>query len=531
MRRFAALFEVLDRTSSTAAKRDAMAAYFAEAPAGDAAWAVYVLGGGKLKRTATSTELRAALAAEAGYADWLIDESYQHVGDLAETIALMLPSRGDEQEDTSLHVWMEARLPSLNALESSERIDLLREWWRPLPRGQVFLVNKLLTGSLRVGVSHRLVVQALAQWANLPTDLVAHRLSGNWAPSATAFRALAGPERADEHAGERPYPFFLASPLEQEVTSLGDVGEWLAEWKWDGIRAQLMRREGETVLWSRGEERLDGRFPEIEQAARDLPDGCVIDGEILAWTLDEAHPLPFAALQKRIGKLKPGPKLLADTPVRLMTYDLLESHGQDMRERPLAERRAMLASLVEDRRPTLMLSPAIRAPDWTALTAVRAESRERRTEGLMLKRLDSPYRVGRKRGDWWKWKVDPYTIDAVLLYAQPGHGRRSGLFTDYTFGVWDDDALVPVAKAYSGLDDDEIARLDRWIRSHTIDRFGPVRSVEPTHVFELAFEAIQASSRHKAGVAVRFPRILRWRTDLAIRDADKLDELRRLASG
>jgi DNA ligase-1 len=531
MRRFAALFDVLDRTSSTAAKRDAMAAYFAEAPPEDAAWAVYVLGGGKLKRTATSTELRAALAAEAGYADWLIDESYQHVGDLAETIALMLPGGGDEQEDTPLHVWMEARLPSLNALESSERIDLLREWWRPLPRGQVFLVNKLLTGSLRVGVSHRLVVQALAQWANLPTDLIAHRLSGTWAPSATAFQALAGPERADEHAGERPYPFFLASPLEQEVSSLGDVGEWLAEWKWDGIRAQLMRRAGETLLWSRGEERLDGRFPEIEQSARDLPDGCVIDGEILAWTLDEAHPLPFAALQKRIGKLKPGPKLLADTPVRLMTYDLLELHGQDVRERPLAERRAMLASLVEERRPTLMLSPAIPAPGWDALTAVRAESRERRTEGLMLKRLDSPYRVGRKRGDWWKWKVDPYTIDAVLIYAQPGHGRRSGLFTDYTFGVWDGDALVPVAKAYSGLDDDEIGRLDRWIRAHTIDRFGPVRSVEPTHVFELAFEAIQASGRHKAGVAVRFPRILRWRTDLGIHDADKLDDLRHLAAG
>ncbi|MDR6935441.1 ATP-dependent DNA ligase [Luteibacter sp. 3190] len=531
MRRFAALFEILDRTSSTSAKRDAMAAYFAEAPAQDAAWAVYVLGGGKLKRTASSTELRTALARETGYADWLIDDCYQHVGDLAETIALMLPRDEQAHEDTPLHVWMEARLPSLGRLESPERIELLREWWRGLPREQVFLVNKLLTGSLRVGVSHRLVVQALAQWADLPTDLIAHRLSGTWKPGAEAFVALAGPERADEHAGERPYPFFLASPLEQDVASLGEVGDWLAEWKWDGIRAQLMRRDDHALIWSRGEERLDGRFPEIELAAADLPVGCVLDGEILAWTLDEAHPLPFAALQKRIGKLKPGAKLLADTPVRLMAYDLLELGGDDLRERPLAERRALLAALIEDRGPTLMLSPAVDAPDWEALAAVRAESRERRTEGLMLKRLDSPYRVGRKRGDWWKWKVDPYTIDAVLLYAQPGHGRRSGLFTDYTFGVWDGDALVPVAKAYSGLDDAEIGRLDRWIRAHTIDRFGPVRSVEATHVFELAFEAIQASGRHKAGVAVRFPRILRWRTDLAIRDADKLDDLRRLASG
>ncbi|UPG96281.1 ATP-dependent DNA ligase [Luteibacter aegosomatissinici] len=531
MRRFATLYDALDRTASTSAKRDAMAAYFADAPPEDAAWAVYVLGGGKLKRTATSTELRTALAAETGYADWLIDDSYAHVGDLAETIALMLPRREADGTDTPLHVWMEARLPSLGRLESTERVETLRDCWRDLPAAQVFLVNKLLTGSLRVGVSQRLVVQAIAQWTSLPTDLIAHRLSGTWKPSADAFRALAEPERADEHAGERPYPFFLASPLEHEVETLGPVTDWLAEWKWDGIRAQLMRRGDEAILWSRGEERLDGRFPELETAARTLPDGCVIDGEILAWSLDEVHPLLFAALQKRIGKLKPGPKLLADTPVRLMAYDLLELDGKDLRETPLHERRTRLAALLAGHGPVFMLSPAVPANAWNDLTAIRGEARERRTEGLMLKRLDSPYRVGRKRGDWWKWKVDPYTIDAVLLYAQPGHGRRSGLFTDYTFGVWDGEALVPVAKAYSGLDDDEIGRLDRWIRANTVDRFGPVRSVQPTHVFELAFEAIQASGRHKAGVAVRFPRILRWRTDLAIRDADKLDDLRRLASG
>jgi ATP-dependent DNA ligase len=531
MRRLAMLYDALDRTASTSAKREAMAAYFADAPAEDAAWAVYVLGGGKLKRTASSTELRAALAAETGYADWLIDDSYAHVGDLAETIALMLPRTEAAGNETPLHVWMEARLPSLSRLDAAERIEQLREWWRELPAGQAFLVNKLLTGSLRVGVSQRLVVQAIAQWTSLPTDLIAHRLSGAWKPSAEAFRALAEPERPDEHAGERPYPFFLASPLEHAVETLGDIDAWLAEWKWDGIRAQLMRRGDAAIVWSRGEERLDGRFPELEAAARTLPDGCVVDGEILAWAPDEAHPLPFSALQKRIGKLKPGPKLLADTPVRLMAYDLLELDGKDLRETPLAGRRARLAALLDGHAPTFMLSPTVPASEWAGLAAVRGESRERRTEGLMLKRLDSPYRVGRKRGDWWKWKVDPYTIDAVLLYAQPGHGRRSGLFTDYTFGVWDAGTLVPVAKAYSGLDDAEINRLDRWIRANTVDRFGPVRSVTPTHVFELAFEAIQASGRHKAGVAVRFPRILRWRTDLAINDADRLDDLRRLASG
>jgi DNA ligase-1 len=283
-------------------------------------------------------------------------------------------------------------------------------------------------------------------------------------------------------------------------------------------------------LWSRGEERLDGRFPEIERAALSLRKQAVLDGEVLAWDATTMLPRVFTALQKRIGKLKPGAKLLADAPVRFMAYDLLELEGDDLRERPLHERRALLASLLEDTDSTLMLSPALVAQTWRELATERASSRERQTEGLMLKRLDSPYRVGRKRGDWWKWKIDPHTIDAVLLYAQPGHGRRSGLFTDYTFGVWDGETLVPVAKAYSGLDDNEIGKLDRWIRAHTTDRFGPVRAVDPEQVFELAFEAVQSSGRHKSGVAVRFPRILRWRTDKGIGDADKLDALRRLAS-
>ncbi|MBB3228436.1 DNA ligase-1 [Luteibacter sp. Sphag1AF] len=531
MRRFADLYEALDRTASTSAKRDAMAHYFAEAPADDAAWAVFVLGGGKRRRTATSTELRAALAAETGYADWLIDECYQQVGDLAETVALMLPDHAGDDGDVPLHAWLEDRLPSLARLDSATRVETLRTWWRQLPRPQIFLLNKLLTGSLRVGVSQRLVVQALAQWSGLPTDILAHRLSGDWRPDAHAMGELARPARADEHAGDRPYPFFLASPLEHEPASLGDIGEWIAEWKWDGIRAQLMRRAGTARLWSRGEERLDGRFPEIELASLQLPDGVVLDGEILGWAANEEHPLLFTALQKRIGKQKPGPKLLADVPVRFMAYDLVEQAGDDLRELPLEERRARLVRLLESHGPTLMLSPEVKATDWQALAILRDESRVRLTEGLMIKRRTSPYRTGRKRGDWWKWKIDPYTLDAVLLYAQPGHGRRSGLFTDYTFGVWDGDTLVPVAKAYSGLDDAEIGQLDRWIRANTLERFGPVRSVPAHHVFELAFEAIQASGRHKSGIAVRFPRILRWRHDLAIHDADRLDDLRRLASG
>jgi DNA ligase-1 len=531
MQRFADLYEQLDRTASTLAKREAIVAYLHAAPPADAAWAAYVLGGGKLRRLATSTELRRALAASAGYPDWLIDESYEKVGDLAETIALMLPAGDGTLGEISLQAWMEERLPALGRLDSELRVEQLQAWWRTLPTAQVFLLNKLMTGSLRVGVSQQLVVQSIAQWAQQPTDLIAHRMSGSWKPTADTLAALAAPAADDEHLADRPYPFFLASPLENEVAALGDAGEWLAEWKWDGIRAQLMRRGDSAGLWSRGEERLDGRFPELERAAFSLRNEAVLDGEVLAWDAENAIPRVFTALQKRIGKLKPGAKLLADAPVRFMAYDLLELDGADLRERPLQERRALLAGLLEDTDPALMLSPAIVADSWEQLATEREQSRERQTEGLMLKRLDSPYRVGRKRGDWWKWKVDPHTLDAVLLYAQPGHGRRSGLFTDYTFGVWDGETLVPVAKAYSGLDDKEIGTLDRWIRAHTTDRFGPVRAVEALQVFELAFEAVQLSGRHKSGVAVRFPRILRWRTDKGIADADKLDDLRRLASG
>jgi len=529
MRRFAALYAQLDRTASTLAKREAIAAYLHDAPPADAAWAVYVLGGGKLRRLATATELRTAAQAATGYAEWLIDASYQHVGDLAEAIALLLPPGDGTLTNTSLQAWMEDWLPALGKLDPPMRLAQLQMWWQALAPEQVFLLNKLLTGALRVGVSQRLVVQALALWSQLPTDLIAHRLSGDWQPHAAALSALAEPDSGAEHLTDRPYPFYLASPLEQAVETLGDRNDWLAEWKWDGIRAQLMRRGGEARLWSRGEERLDGRFPELEIAAAALPSDAVLDGEILAWNAAGHLPRAFTALQKRIGKLKPGAKLLADTPVRFMAYDLLEHDGEDLRQKPLRERREQLADLLREVSPALMLSPALPANDWAALAAEREQSRTRQTEGLMLKKLDSPYRVGRKRGDWWKWKIDPYTLDAVLIYAQLGHGRRAGLYTDYTFGVWDRGHLVPVAKAYSGLDDAEIATLDQWIRGHTLERFGPVRSVEPVHVFELAYEAIQRSSRHKSGVAVRFPRILRWRTDLAIRDADKLDDLRRLA--
>jgi DNA ligase-1 len=528
MRPFAALYAELDASTATRDKVAALAGYFRTAAPEDAAWALHFLSGERLKRTVGPAELRALAVRASGYPAWLVEESYAHVGDLAETITL-LTRRADlaSEPDRPLHAWV-AELQALPRLDAEARALRILGWWSALDDPARYVLNKLLTGALRVGVSQRLVVQGLSDAFDLPADRLAQRLAGHWAPSVAAWERLVAPAATDDGRGDQPYPFFLASPLECEAGSLGARGEWLAEWKWDGIRAQLIRR-GETVaVWSRGEERLDGRFPEIEHAARALPDGCVLDGEILAWR--DGAPLPFALLQKRIGRLKPGPKSLADAPVSFLAYDLLEAGHRDLRAEPLQARRDQLASLLAASGAPFPLSPPVAGEDWSALAAARESARERGTEGLMLKRLDSPYQLGRKRGDWFKWKVDPLTLDAVLVYAQAGHGRRANLYTDYTFAVWHGDALVPVAKAYSGLDDAEIARLDRWIRAHTRERFGPVRSVEPQQVFELAFEGIQSSGRHKSGVAVRFPRILRWREDKPAAEADRLETLQALAA-
>ncbi|MEO7916923.1 MAG: ATP-dependent DNA ligase [Dokdonella sp.] len=529
MRAFAELYAALDSTTSTTAKVDAMALYFSSVAPADAAWAVQVLAGRKLKRLVRSSELRELAAQASGYPLWLVDESYSHVGDLAETIDLLLPDATESTDDTPVHQWIEQRLSPLPKLGEEERAAQLLAWWRSLPDVERFVMIKLLTGSLRVGVSQRLVVQALSKISGIETAQIAHRLGGDWKPTAKGFGALIDPDARARI--DQPYPFFLASPLEQSADALGAREEWIAEWKWDGIRAQLLRRGDSVQLWSRGEERLDGRFPELESAALDLPEGIAVDGEILAWHDDE--PLPFTALQKRIGKLKPGRKLLLDCPVVFVAYDLLERGGVDLRTTPLRERRHQLGDVLQalPNGSALRISEAVVAKSWGELATSRDESRERGVEGLMLKRLSSNYQTGRRRGDWWKWKVDPYTLDAVLIYAQAGHGRRSTLYTDYTFAVWENDKLVPVAKAYSGLTDVEIEKLDRWIRSHTLERFGPVRSVQPSQVFELAFEAINVSARHKSGVAVRFPRILRWRTDKTAADADTLDGLRGLARG
>ena len=526
MKRFAELFDRLDRTTATNAKVAHLVDYFRATPPADAAWAVYFLTGRRLKRLVNTRELRAWTARASGLEPWLIEDSYEHVGDLAETMHLLLPETGEPGDLPPLAELIEREIQPLSKLDDNERRDRVLALWRQFGGTPRFMLNKLLTGGFRVGVSKRLVTRALAEVAGVDSALLAHRLMGRWQPDAPFFQGLIASEADADFEQSTPYPFFLASPLDDPPASLGDAADWKAEWKWDGIRAQLIRRAGQTWIWSRGEELMEGRFPELEAAAEALPDGCVLDGEIMAWR--DHQPLPFSVLQTRIGRKKPGATTLKRAPVALLAYDCLERGGDDLRGEPLRARLDALTETMAATEPPLLRPDPVAFNGWDDLPDLHASARERGVEGLMLKRIDSPYRVGRRRGDWWKWKVEPYTFDGVLLYAQPGHGRRSNLFTDYTFAVHDGADLVPVAKAYSGLTQKEIDRLDRWIRAHTRERFGPVRSVEPVHVFELAFEGIASSPRHKSGIALRFPRIHRWREDLSIDQADTLDDLRRL---
>ncbi|MDQ2768723.1 MAG: ATP-dependent DNA ligase [Gemmatimonadota bacterium] len=526
MKRFAQLFAEIDRTTRTNEKVDAMTSYFADADAADAAWAVYFLSGGRPKRLVPVRRLSSWAMEIAAIPAWLFDECYDAVGDLAETISLLLPP-ATRHSERPLHEWIEQRvLPLAKQSEETQR-ESIRDSWSALEGAERFVWNKLITGGFRVGVSHQLVVRALARASGIDEGAIAHRLTGHWKPSAESYRALVEPDTRDTDRS-RPYPFYLAYALEGSLEDLGPSSDWQLEWKWDGIRSQLIRRDGKTYLWSRGDELVTDRFPEIASAAEFLPDGTVIDGEVMPWANDA--PLPFAQLQRRIGRTKLGPKILADVPVVLIAYDLLEHEGRDLRSEPLSVRRAALATLVTNARAEsrLLLSPVVEAQSWDDARAAHARSREQLAEGLMLKRLDSPYGVGRRKGGWWKWKVQPFSVDAVMVYAQAGHGRRASLHTDYTFAVWRDGALVPIAKAYSGLTDVEIRELDGWIRRNTIEKFGPVRHVHPVHVFELAFEGIQASPRHKSGIAVRFPRILRWRKDKSVAEADTLDTLHTL---
>ncbi len=525
MREFARLFTALDQTTRTNAKVAALAEYFDRAPEADRLWTVAILSGRRPKRAVTATRLREWAAERAGLPLWLFEESYTIVGDLAETIALILPPPAEEV-DLPLSHWI-AEVRQLAALDEVAKKPRILAAWEALGGTERFLYNKLLTGGFRMGVSQTLMTRALSKATGISEPDLAHRLMGDWSAEATSWEALILTDDPTARLS-RPYPFYLAYQIEGAAEDLGPPDDWFAEWKWDGIRGQLICRGGEHFLWSRGEELMTDRFPELAAARDWLPDGTVMDGEILAFA--DGHPLPFAALQRRIGRKTVPKKVLAEAPVVLMAYDLLEEGGQDIREIPFGERRARLTRLVEDLPPEapIRLSPEAAFTDWTGLATQREGSREAGVEGLMLKRRAAPYLSGRRKGDWWKWKVDPLTIDAVMIYAQAGHGRRANLYTDFTFAVWDGPDLVPFTKAYSGLTDAEFNRITAWVRKNTLERFGPVRRVTPRHVFEIAFEGIQASTRHKSGVALRFPRMLRWREDKPVEEANTLADLEAL---
>ncbi|GFE52001.1 ATP-dependent DNA ligase [Roseobacter cerasinus] len=524
MNRFAALFNAIDQSTKTTVKVAALADYFRDAPDQDRMWTIALFSGRRPKRAVTTTKLREWAAEQAGIPLWLFEESYPIVGDLAETIALVLPPV-ESTSDRSLSDWI-TQLRSLSDVEDADRKTAVLEAWTQLGGTERFVFNKLITGGFRMGVSQKLMTRALAKATGKPEAELAHRLMGNWHPDDTTWESLIEAEDASADAS-RPYPFYLAYALEDGPDALGAREDWRAEWKWDGIRGQLILRDGQHFVWSRGEELMTDRFPELARAVDFLQPGTVLDGELLVWHPQTDSPASFNALQRRIGRKTVPKKLLVEAPVVLHAYDLLEWQGADLRDTPFAERRALLEQACADLPPEapVRLSPQLDFDDWDDLGEIRAVARDENAEGLMLKRADSPYLVGRKKGDWWKWKLDPLTIDAVMIYAQAGHGRRANLFTDFTFAVWNGNDLLPFTKAYSGLTDAEFREITKWVRKNTLQRFGPVRQVTPHHVFEIAFEGIQASPRHKSGVALRFPRMSRWRQDKPLQEANTLEDL------
>ena len=542
MKAFAELYANLDATTSSNAKLAALQAYFLDAAPEDAAWAVYFLSGGRPRQLVPTRLLRDMATEASGIEPWLFEESYQSVGDLAETISLLLPESTYTSQD-GLAVWLEEKLLPLRGLPPLELAERLPALWAQLDQPSLMVCIKLITGSFRVGVSKLLVTRALAAMADLDSKRVAQRLVGytdlSNRPTAQGYLKLIAAESPDEHAqrGGQPYPFFLAhglaQPVEQFNDLLGSPADWQVEWKWDGIRAQLVKRDGRLWIWSRGEELVTERFPELHSLVSSLPDGTVIDGEIVVW---KGAVQPFALLQQRIGRKTLSKKVLEDAPVAVLAYDLLENQGDDWRNHTQAERRTQLEQVIAQcNQPVLRASPLLTGATWEDLAEQREASRSLGVEGMMLKARDSLYGVGRTKdmGVWWKWKVDPFSVDAVLIYAQRGHGRRASLYSDYTFAVWDGPAgsertLVPFAKAYSGLTDEEMRKVDAIVRKTTVEKFGPVSSVTPSMVFELGFEGIALSKRHKSGIAVRFPRMLRWRQDKTVEDADNLATLQDL---
>jgi DNA ligase-1 len=527
MKAFAELYQLLDQTNKTNAKVELLVGYFNAASASDKLWVLALFSGRTIKRTIKTNQLRDYCCEYGSIEPWLFDECYQVVGDLAEVMASILPNSKGADQPPGLEECIE-RIRSMKGQSDDEKKKLLFDTWSQLHSFERFVFNKLISGGFRIGVSQKLVCKALSLHTGVDENVLAHRLMGNWSPDNTDFESLVlNASEKDNHS--QPYPFCLAYPVESEVADLGIADDWQAEWKWDGIRGQLIVRGGEMYLWSRGEELVTDKFPELAILKDILPEGTVLDGELLPYKFNQ--PLAFRDLQLRLNRKTVSAKLQKEVPVIFMAYDLLESDSVDRRAESLASRRSRLEAIVKLADTTLLIiSPLVNFCDWQDLTLQRESSRAKMSEGLMLKAKSSVYETGRKKGAWWKWKVNPFTIDAVLIYAQRGHGRRANMYTDYTFALWDDGVLVPFAKAYSGLTDEEIRKVDDFIKKNTKEKFGPVRSVNAELVFEIAFEAVNISTRHKSGVAVRFPRIQRWRNDKKPQDANSLQDLKALSA-
>ncbi len=524
MRRFAQLTEELNSTTRTNEKRDALVRCLQDVADTEKVWIVALFTGRRPKRLVNSTLLKYWCAEEAELPFWLFEESYHSVGDLAESISLMLPVVKPHEIPSLTSLMLDIK--RLQGAPEEVRKSFVLGYWRSLSRQECFVFNKIIIGGFRMGVSRNLVLQALSVFTQKPVQIIAHLLSGKWDPYSITFDELIDKGLAEADSS-KPYPFYLAYPLEHSLQELGAPGDWQVEWKWDGIRGQMIRRSNKLFLWSRGEELITEQFPEFSSLIREIPDGVVIDGEVLSYK--DGKPLPFQYLQTRISRKAVSKKQLSEAPVIFMAYDLLECDRKDLRDQPLRERRILLEQVVQQAGSDhLMLSPVVGCVDWTLLEPLMSKARAHGCEGFMLKRKSGAYQTGRKKGDWWKWKTEPLTVDAVLVYAQKGHGKRSGLYTDYTFAVKDGEHLVPFAKAYSGLTDKELASVDRFIKQNSLEQFGPVRTVKPELVFEIGFEGIARSGRHKSGVSVRFPRILRQRKDKAADEINTLEELKQL---
>ncbi len=523
---FAALVQVLGTSTKTLDKLAALSNYFTVADDKDKVWVIAIFSGRRPRRAVNVSLLQSWCTEMAGIPDWLFAECYHTVGDLGETIALLLPdTNATLHKEVSLSYYLEA-LIGIEKQAEATRKNFVITAWQSMTQSERFVFNKLITGSFRIGVSQKIMVNALAQTVQLDASVIAHRISGNWDPSTTSFNELLS-EHAIRKDFSKPYPFYLAYALNDAPATLGDPAGWQAEWKWDGIRGQMIKRNNELFIWSRGEDLMTEKFPEYGILKDKLPEGVVLDGEIIP--ARDGKPLPFALLQTRIGRKNITKKQLQEAPIAFFAYDLLEYNGEDWRNKALWQRRATLEAIVKEvNHTTLLLSDVIEFEKWEELATIREGSRDAGAEGLMLKNKNSEYKVGRKVGDWWKWKIEPLTIDAVMIYAQKGAGRRSGLYTDYTFAVKDGDKLIPFTKAYSGLTDKEFNQVDAFVKKNSLEKFGPVRTVKPELVFEIAFEGIAASNRHKSGVALRFPRILRWRKDKPVSEINTLDDLKKM---